>query len=280
MANVKKCLLCGEDVKYIARHLKNQHHNMTKRGYYDSFLKTENDDICICGTLTKWDDIHMTYHEFCSASCRATTLFTGRTKSKHTIEKTKKSLQKFYETDVGIKYKNKISERQLGDKNTVHRQTKDTRDRMSKNNSEKMKLKILKGEFTPPVTNSWCRSKCSIPTSDIKFRSTWEAIFYILNDENVEYEKLRIPYTDEDGITKTYIVDFIDNINLIVYEVKPKQCKNKIRNILKDMALREWSKKNGYKYITIDDEYFRENAKNVDYSKLCDKIKRGMKQFL
>lgn len=280
MANVRKCLLCSKDVKYIARHLKNQHNNMSKKEYYDRFLRSEGDGVCICKSSTRWDDANMNYHQFCTASCRATTLFTGRVKSQITVEKTKKSLREFYKTDAGTKYKNIISERQVGEKNTVHRQSKETRDRMSKNNSEKMKLKILRGEFTPPVTNSWCRSKCTIPDSDIKFRSTWEAIFYILNKENVEYEKLRIPYISEDGDSKTYIVDFIDKVNSIVYEVKPKKCKNKIRNILKDDALNKWSKDNNYTYITIDDEYFLRNAKDVDYSNLCDKIKRGMKQFL
>lgn len=279
MANVRNCMLCGENIKYISRHLKNSH-NFSKKDYYDIFLKTDSDGLCVCSNKTNWDDINMKYNTFCSISCRNRVFLTGRKRSKESVEKMKKTQQIFYKSDDGVKYKNNISERQMGEKNTVHRQSKETRDKMSKNNSDKMKLKILKGEFTPPITNSWSRSKCGIPNSDIKFRSTWEAIFYILNHKDVEYEKLRIPYIDEDGKNKTYIVDFIDNKNLIVYEVKPKKCKNKIRNILKENALSEWSKVNGYTYINIDDEYFNKNAKNVDYSNLCDKIKRGMKQFL
>jgi hypothetical protein len=59
--------------------------------------------------------------------------------------------------------------------------------------SEIMKNKILRGEFTPPITNSWTKWKSFIVIDDVtkKFRSNWDAAFWLLNKNDVEYEKLR-----------------------------------------------------------------------------------------
>jgi hypothetical protein len=127
------------------------------------------------------------------------------------------------------------------------------------------------------VTNSWCRSKIEI--HGISFRSCWEAVFYILNPY-LQYEKIRIPYIDEDGNKKIYITDFVDNILKKIYEIKPKSVKTKIRNFLKEKSAIDWCKNNGYDYICISDEYFFENASKIDYNLYESKLKKSMKNFL
>ncbi|MFW6046872.1 MAG: hypothetical protein ACOCP4_03685 [Candidatus Woesearchaeota archaeon] len=60
---------------------------------------------------------------------------------------------------------------------------------------------------------------------NIKFRSSWEILFYEIMKQNnikVEYEKLIIPYYDRTKKSKrNYIIDFIDKNNKVLYEIKP-----------------------------------------------------------
>lgn len=39
MKPIKKCSLCGKDVKYIARHIRFEHTDISIQKYYDIFLK-------------------------------------------------------------------------------------------------------------------------------------------------------------------------------------------------------------------------------------------------
>ncbi len=86
-----------------------------------------------------------------------------------------------------------------------------------------MKDKIRRGEYTPQITNSWTKWDAIIVLDDgsiKKFRSSWEACFWYCN-QHLLYEKIRIPY-ELDGVNHNYIVDFYDDKNKILYELKPK----------------------------------------------------------
>jgi hypothetical protein len=140
-----------------------------------------------------------------------------------------------------------------------------------------MRGKILRGEFTPPITNSWCRSRTVI--NGIPFRSRWEAAFHILNPQLL-FETTRIPYTDTTGKTRTYIVDFTDNLNRVLYEIKPNATKNTSNNTAKRQAALNWCTANKFYYKEINDEYFMYNANRIDYSQYSKKIYESMKQFI
>ena len=134
-----------------------------------------------------------------------------------------------------------------------------------------MKNYIKSGRWTPAITNSWCHSKIQLKyllnnqVISKNVRSSWEAFFQLLNP-NLEYESLRIPYYDtEHKITRNYIVDFIDNENKIVYEVKPYRCKSKQSNIDKFNALEEWCKTNDYKMNIITEDYFQQHIFKISY---------------
>lgn len=142
-----------------------------------------------------------------------------------------------------------------------------------------MKNKILLGEFTPCITNSWTKWKSfvNIKNGIKKFRSNWEAVFWVLNNE-LEYEKIRIPYKI-DGESKVYITDFYDNLNKIVYEIKPKSLAESRKNIIKSKFGTEWCEKNGMKYVIISDDWFFKNAKNINYTEQ-PQLKKSMQKFL
>lgn len=152
------------------------------------------------------------------------------------------------------------SEKQKTD-NTVHK-IKDVsgwRDKLSKSLKEKIKC----GEFNPCVTNSWARSKINVNVKKdgknitVPVRSSFEALFQILNPD-CEYEKLRLPYKYKNK-NHTYIVDFIDYENKMVYEVKPSTLINNEKNLIKESALIKWCNENNYKYKIITEKWVSEN---------------------
>lgn len=143
--------------------------------------------------------------------------------------------------------------------------------------SKVIKDKIHRGEWTPNVTNSWCRSKIKISfktnSGEIKtlaVRSSWEAFFQLVNP-TYEYEKLRIKFFHtEQQIYKNYIVDFIDEPSKQVFEVKPEGVMSTQTNIDKFRALSEWCKTNNYKMNIISDEYFKSHVFNYSLLQYVD----------
>jgi hypothetical protein len=131
--------------------------------------------------------------------------------------------------------------------------------------SEKMKYKILNGEFTPPITNSWTKWKSFVNMNGKtrKFRSDWEALFFLSNTE-LKYESVRIPYKVECK-NKVYIVDFEDEKAKIIYEVKPSSLRGK-KDIVdtKENVAKIWAEQNGYSYKVIDEYWFSENVDKID----------------
>jgi hypothetical protein len=157
---------------------------------------------------------------------------------------------------------------------------KDLRVVASKKTSETMIRNIQEGKFTPCITNSWTKWEAFSVDSfgNIKkFRSTWEAVFYLLNPK-LEYESVRILYEIE-GKTKNYIVDFKDAENKILYEIKPDDQSNTEANKIKEKAALKWCEDNGYTYTKITNSWFKENANRIDYEQ-NPQLKSPMKQFL
>ena len=134
---------------------------------------------------------------------------------------------------------------------------KDTYALVAKKLSHIMKEKISKGEFTPPITNSWTKwSAYAVRNGSIKkFRSSWEAAFWLLN-EDLEYEKVRIPYR-YNGEIKIYIVDF--NSKTTLYEIKPNSTKDNEKNLVKFKAADDWAHENGYEFKIVSDDWFVDN---------------------
>lgn len=130
--------------------------------------------------------------------------------------------------------------------------------------SNTMKRRIALGEFTPNVTNSWCKSRVYNLDKSIAFRSTWEACFYaIMKGENLVYEHTRVQYK-LDGKIKNYIIDFYDANNNILYEIKPNSKKDDEVNKLKFDAATQYCITNSIKFVIIDDDWFFNNFNGYD----------------
>jgi len=149
--------------------------------------------------------------------------------------------------------------------------------------SKVIKEKIKNGEFTPNITNSWANSKTFLQIGDrgYYFRSSWEAIFWLKN-QTFKFEKLRIPYIDAKNKKRNYLVDFIDDNNKIIYEIKPKSEKEKSNNMLKFDVATKWAKENDYQFQIITEDWFKENLtqENIsNFSKYGEKIVKGLKSL-
>ena len=82
------------------------------------------------------------------------------------------------------------------------------------------------------------------------------------------------------GKQRIYIVDFIDNKNKIIYQIKPAACVDNEVNKIKQQAAINWCKENNYSYQLITDSYFQENARKINFKKYDKRIYYGMMQFL
>lgn len=123
----------------------------------------------------------------------------------------------------------------------------------AENNSKLMKEKIKNGTFVPCITNSWTHWNATIilPTGDVKkFRSSWEACFWNCN-RHLLYEKIRISYVSN-GESRTYIGDFYDDVQHILYEVKPKSSWN--TQNMKMQQIIKYCFSNDIKFIWINED--------------------------
>jgi len=69
-----KCKICDEyeinDLRGFAAHLF-QCHKFRMKDYYDKFIKTKNDGICLtCGSLTNFKGYRYGYYDYCSRKCQ------------------------------------------------------------------------------------------------------------------------------------------------------------------------------------------------------------------
>ena len=133
--------------------------------------------------------------------------------------------------------------------------------------SDIMKAKILSGEFTPNSNN---RNTHWESTFDGKlYRSSWEALYQYFN-HHAEYETLRISYK-LDNNEKIYIVDFIDHVNKLVVEVKPKElCVGSIFKA-KMSALNIWAINHQYQILMVTKQWLQEKKEKIDYSRFDEK---------
>ena len=139
-----------------------------------------------------------------------------------------------------------------------------------------MRNKIKDGTFTPNITNSWTHwtATAKIAGNVKKFRSSWEACFAICNPL-LKYEFLRIPY----GNGKTYIGDFYDVDNKILYEIKPRAVYN--TQVEKISSAIQYCKLNNIRFIWINENNilkYIDSLKIKGYNrKQYDKMMCGLK---
>lgn len=163
--------------------------------------------------------------------------------------------------------------------------TNETKQNSRKKQSDSIKKLIESGKFTPNVTNSWCHSKINVIFKDkddilheTNVRSSFEALFIFQNlDKKLKYETLRIPYKDNIGNNHSYIPDFFDEENGIIYEIKPESEINNRNNNIKMLALQNFCKINNYTCMYITEKDLKSGMVNfnIDSTKYMDKEHRN-----
>jgi hypothetical protein len=119
-----------------------------------------------------------------------------------------------------------------------------------KKQSELMKEKILEGSYTPNTLNRLNHKRLRSDITGIKnYRSSWELKFHELNP-SLKYEVTRIKYNYENK-DHIYITDFTDDVNKIIYEIKPENLIDTPRNLAKAKAAAAWCAEFGYVYKII-----------------------------
>ena len=215
-----------------------------------------------------------TEHSFIDGSKRYSASIRGKTYEEiHGIEKGSERRKRTSESHKGIL------------------PTKEARDKQSVT----MKKKILNGEWSPNVINSFTHWSAEIIVDGrlFKFRSTWEVeVFEQLKDvyplSEIEYETLRIPYK-YDGVEHIYVVDFYIPLKRLVIEVKPtsslfdKQEQEKIR-VCKEFCKQNnmifviFNEKNKYSVREVLDSLGLSEVKKIRISKWTELI-CGSKQI-
>ena len=154
------------------------------------------------------------------------------------------SKKKFYQTDQG----KKIAQ-QIGEKNSISvkkfyqsEEGKLLRKQVGSKLSKIMKQSILSGKFTPNSNNK--NTHWESEYNGKKYRSSWEAL-YQYHFPLAQYEKLRITYFFQEK-EYIYIIDFIDDQNKVVIEVKPEELANDKKTQAKINALKLWAIENNY----------------------------------
>lgn len=161
----------------------------------------------------------------------------------------------------------KLSEDRMGDKNPMFGVKQSPENKQNK--SEHMKNLIESGQFTPKTENRLNRWKTVYDNK--QFRSSWEACFYFLN-KTFFYEKVRIRYFDTvKNKERVYIVDFVDENNKILYEIRPKSLQSKMKDKL--VAVDKYIKENGYTFKFIDEDYIRTMKPLIESSDLPEDVK-------
>lgn len=167
--------------------------------------------------------------------------------------------------------KNKISAKNSGTGNGMYGTSYTDEEKAEK--SAAMKVKILSGEFTPNTNNRNTHWEATYKGK--QYRSSWEALYQHFNEE-AEYETLRVKYYLDD-VEHIYIVDFVDHINKIVVEVKPKELCVGEKFKAKKTALKSWADINEYSVLFVDRQWLVEQKKDLDYTNFDDNTVRKIK---
>lgn len=167
----------------------------------------------------------------------------------------------------------KISIANSGDKNGMYGVKKT--DEQKKEQSEMMKQLILSGEFTPNTNNR--NTHWDAQFDGKQYRSSWEALYQYMNPV-AKYETFRIIYELYDN-THVYIVDFIDEVNRIVVEVKPKEMCSGDKFDAKMKALYNWANNNEYSVLLVDRKWLRDQSIQIDYSRFDNKTAEKIRKI-
>jgi len=259
-----QCVFCGKEFKCgagLESHLRIKHRIKGYSAYQNLFIFNRRSFKHYCKYCGK--ELSNPYAVFCgSKECRRK--FTAEKNKREEgsghsfIDESRKYAQsikgKTYEEIYG-ETRGKELRKKLSESHKGKSPTEETRNKQS----IIMKEKILKGEWSPNIINSFThwKSELKVGQKVFKFRSSWELeVFKQLKDiypiSEIEYETLRIPYR-YDGVEHVYIVDFYIPFKRLVIEVKPKNSLLDEQEREKIRVCKEFCEQNNMTFLIFDE---------------------------
>jgi hypothetical protein len=188
--------------------------------------------------------------KYCNTCSSEHSYLRGKTRSKEIVDKVTSARLKWVRSESGKDFYKKLGMKNSENLKKYFKTTEGREQikRVSSVQSKVMKNKILNGEFTPNITNSFTHWVAEVEYNGQikKFRSSWEACFWLSNP-CLEYETIRIPLKSGGCV----ITDFLDSDNRIIYEIKPTSFWRKQQN--KIDAIIEYCLENTYKFIWVNE---------------------------
>lgn len=269
----KTCKICGLILptnRHLSSHIR-YIHKLTIKQYYDCYYKQAGEGICRnCKNPTKWaidytnKETGSHYKIYCSNKCAGSSDIKEQRRLSTNLKKFGVE-QPAQRTDKKLELSKKLKEiNSKLDKSIFN-------ERLQK----RKKTNIEKFGYSFPVQNEQYFDKCmvnqykrkiyTLPSGKQIYLQGYEPQFLdyvftnnLLKEDDIEYAKKRIEYTDSNNGQHVYTPDFyIPKLNLIV-EIKSAWTIQTDKNmILKEQAC----KSTGYNYIRIVNNKFEEFTK-------------------
>lgn len=264
--------ISGEDDKYYtfqkAETILNKY-GLTNQMYYDIVIlgisSPRDRPKCPCGNYTKYKGMFHGYKTYCNRDCMykyrevnetfRTYNLGGKSKlGTHLSEETKKKISKANKGkkryEITEETRRKLSKANKGRKITwKDKQREAALRRIERNPQEALRFVKSRGKsglFKPNKSSEI-----------IRYLSTWELKFMKWCDLSKDVIKIEtaesIPYTYS-GKDHIYIPDFkltLDNNQIIIIEIKPKNLVNDPVVIAKRITAKKYCRKNNFKYVTL-----------------------------
>ena len=217
-----KCEICNrqfESLKSLGLHLSHSHKDISRKEYYDKYMKTDTDGICpVCGKPTKWKGGLHGYARTCSISCGQKHPETRQKMSETNLERygatnpygSKEIRDKIKKTNLErIRVENPFQKKDVQLKARHNAHTKEAEHKRQSTNLEKYgnpyhiaskevrqkTLNTLKERYNVSNSYSIPRIHSKAVQNSLGFHdnsgneSSWEAILYnALRDKNIKFD--------------------------------------------------------------------------------------------
>jgi hypothetical protein len=262
------CKICGrkgENRRSLGNHLTRSHGKMQLREYVLRYYL--NDQVpkcaCGCGQEVNWHKTLYKFNEYVNGHNNEAVRFSTENQPKITqqqIEFRNQRIREAYQSpELRQRVGTAVKEAFASDKTHSQNLSNSLRNYWSGNEEAKSKRReecitmINEGKFGPhaPFKTEWKHNPFT--GQDEYMHSSWESAFLdkcVAEGKRVtKKHNVRIRYTDENGIERTYIPDFVAPNDRVIYEIKGYET---ITDRLKAEACEQWCSENGWSYSLLD----------------------------
>lgn len=263
MEQCKECRRECESIEFLLRHLRT--HRMKA---FDYVLKWEHNGIrpkckCKCGRETGWNVAQRNFAQFLPGHCMTGTKRSDETRKK--IGKTNAVNMVRYMQEHPDVAAARVTQLANGRTSEVYQRiaasvhkfwsTSPLAPELRKRASERAITLLEQNKIGPQAPYQRECLKNPVTGADEYMHSSWETAFFLeCHERNYPVTKnhgIRISYTDECGIERTYIPDFYSFEDRTLYEVKGYATD---RDLLKWEAAKLWCESRGLQFAVIQQD--------------------------